>query len=292
MNKTILITGTSTGFGKLAAQTAAAQGNIIIATMRHTNSKNKAASDELTKFGKEQNGSIEVYDLDVADDASVANTMDEILSKHPDIDVLVNNAGLGAGGLTEGFSVEQFYQILNVNVLGIHRLTKRVLPAMRAKKSGLIINLSSVMGRVVIPFATAYTTSKYAVEGYSESLRYELKPLGIDVSVIEPGGFGTNFFGNMIGPEDQHILQSYGEYKDIPEKMWGSFSEMMAKGDAPNPQLIADKILELVEMPAGTRPVRAVVDPMNGGEAPKAINKVTDEIQKQLLSSFGLTDSL
>ncbi len=288
MSQTILITGTSTGFGKLIAQTSASKGHKVIATMRAVNGKNKEHARELAAYGDNQSGSIEVIELDVASDASVASAMDTLSSKYDKIDVLINNAGIGGGGLTEGFTVDQFEQILNINVTGVHRVIKGILPIMRKRGAGLIINISSVMGRVIIPFATAYTTSKYALEGYSESLRYELKGVGIDVSVIEPGGFGTNFFGNMLPPADTDALESYGAYKEVPDKMWGGMTEMFSSDKAPNPQDIADAVDRLVDMEAGTRPARVVVDPMSGGEAPTAINKMTDEIQKALLSSFGM----
>lgn len=256
--------------------------------MRGINGKNKEQATELSKYGESQLGSIEVIELDVASDASVKTAIDQISAKYDQIDVLVNNAGIGGGGLTEGFTVDQFEQIMNINVTGVHRVIKGILPIMRKKGAGLIINISSVMGRIIIPFATAYTTSKYALEGYSESLRYELKGIGIDVSVIEPGGFGTNFFGNMLPPADTDAVDSYGTYREIPEKMWGGMTEMFSSDKAPNPQEIADAVDQLVAMEAGTRPARVVVDPMSGGEAPTAINNMTDEIQKGLLASFGM----
>jgi len=292
MNQTILITGTSTGFGKLIAETAASKGHTVIATMRGIEEKNKNQADELAQYGAKSPGSITVYELDVASDDSVSNAYNSITSDFDDIDVVVNNAGIGGGGLTEGFTVDQFEQIMNINVTGVHRVVKSVLPLMRKKGQGLIINVSSVMGRIVIPFATAYTTSKFALEGYSESLRYELKGLGIDVSIVEPGGFGTNFFGNMLPPEDHRVLESYGSYNDVPKKMRGGFSEVMSSADAPDPQMIADAVDDLINLQPGKRPARVVVDPMSGGEAPNTINHMTDEIQKGLLESFGMTESL
>ena len=288
MNQIILITGTSTGFGKLIAQTSVKKGHTVIATMRGVDGKNKASTEELINFADGQSGSLEVVDLDVAIDTSVTQALNTILAKHDKIDVLVNNAGIGGGGLTEGFTTDQFDQIMNINVLGVHRVTKGVLPTMRKNGSGLIINISSVMGRIVIPFATAYTTSKYALEGYTESLRYELKGLGIDVSSVEPGGFGTNFFGNMIGPADTKTVESYGAYKEVPDKMWSSFAEAFKSENAPDPQDVADAVDKLIDMPHGQRPTRTVVDPMSGGEAPTAINEMTDNIQKALLESFGM----
>lgn len=289
MNQTILVTGTSTGFGKLIVETSLKKGHHVIATMRGAEGKNKSNAEVLIKLAKDKPGTLEVVDLDVADDTSVSNALGDILSRHDKIDVLVNNAGIGGGGLTEGFTTDQFELILNVNVLGVHRVTKGILPSMRKNGSGLIINVSSVMGRIVIPFATAYTASKYALEGYTESLRYELKSMGIDVASVEPGGFGTNFFGNMVGPEDKEAVESYGALKEVPDKMWGAFAQQMQSDAAPDPQEVADAVDQLIDLPQGERPTRTVVDPMSGGEAPTAINHTTDQIQKALLESFGMS---
>ena len=133
MSQTVLITGTSTGFGKLIAQTEAAKGHQVIATMRGTEGKNKNQAEELENFGKEAAGSIEVFELDVASDDSVSTALKAISDKYDEIDVLVNNAGVGGGGITEGFSIEQFEHIMNVNVTGVHRVVKGILPMMRKK---------------------------------------------------------------------------------------------------------------------------------------------------------------
>lgn len=291
MSQTVLITGTSSGFGKLIAKTSVAKGYTVIATMRDRGGKNKDQAEELIIYAKSQPGTIEVVELDVANSDSVDVAVQQITANYKTIDVLVNNAGIGGGGLTEGFTTEQFEQIMNVNVLGVHRMTKGILPIMRKKGSGLIVNISSVMGRIVIPFAAAYTTSKYALEGYTESLRYELKGLGIDVTSVQPGGFGTNFFGNMIPPADAAVLDSYGDYKEAPEKMWGGIGAALAGDQGPDPQEVADAVDKLISMEAGKRPARVVVDPMSGGEGPTIINKTTDDIQKALLASFGMADA-
>ncbi|MCK5467021.1 MAG: SDR family NAD(P)-dependent oxidoreductase, partial [Cyclobacteriaceae bacterium] len=215
--------------------------------------------------------------------------LNDILTKHNKIDVLVNNAGIGGVGLTEGFTIDQLTHIFNVNVFGVHRVTKGILPTMRKHGAGLIINISSIMGRIVIPFSTAYTASKFALEEYTESLRYELKGLGIDIAIIEPGGFGTNFFGSVMAPADTETIESYGAFKDTPEKMFAGFGEALQSDTAPDPQDIADAVDKMIDMPQGQRPVRMVVDPMSGGEGPAAINQTTDQIQKALLESFGMS---
>jgi NAD(P)-dependent dehydrogenase (short-subunit alcohol dehydrogenase family) len=291
MNHTILVTGTSSGFGKLITQTSLKKGHHVIATMRGVEGKNKARAEELIHFAADQPGSLEVIELDVSSDESVTKAIQEILKKHDKIDVLVNNAGIACSGITEGFTTAQVEQVLNVNVLGIHRVTKGILPAMRKNGSGLIINISSVMGRIVIPFSTVYTASKYAVEGYTDSLRYELRSLGIDVALIEPGGFATSIFGKMISPADEEAVASYGSFNEVPCKIWDGFAQQMQSDSAPDPQEVADAVDQLIDLPQGQRPTRTVVDPMGGGEAPTAINHTTDQIQKALLESFGMGET-
>ena len=147
------------------------------------------------------------------------------------------------------------------------------------------------MGRLIIPFAGAYTASKYALEGLSESYRYELAGTGVDVTIIEPGGFGTNFMANMDSGADTDRLESYGPLAELPGKLWGPFMEQLTAEEAPNPQRVADSVLNLIKTPAGQRPLRTVVDPM-GGEAPGAINSTTDQIQKQMFEEMQIKDLL
>ncbi len=286
MSQTILITGTSSGFGKLMTKTLLEKGHKVVASMRDPREKNKASADELKQFGTDEN--LLIVDLDVTNDQSVNSAVNAGLEKFGKIDALVNNAGIGTGGITEGFTPDQFTQLMNVNVSGLHRVTRAVLPSMREHGNGLIINISSVMGRIVIPFATVYTASKFAVEGYTESLRYELGKLGIDVVSIEPGGFMTGFFGNMLEPADKNRVESYGEYAKVPDQMWEGVGDQLTGDEAPNPQEVADAVFDLVELPRGKRPLRVVVDPMSGGEGPKTINETTEQVQKQLLEAFGL----
>ena len=157
---------------------------------------------------------------------------------------------------------------------------------MRTNKSGLVVNVSSVMGRMVIPYAGAYTASKWALEGLSESYKYELAPTGIDIAIVEPGGFGTNFISGMISASDEERINSYGELKNIPDQMWQGFAKFLTSDNAPNPQDVADVISNLIEMPAGQRPLRTVVDPMTGGEGPKVINATSDKVQEQFFANM------
>lgn len=286
MSKTIFITGTSSGFGKLMAETFLKEGHQVIATMRDVEGRNKEAAKHLLSLGDPT--TINVLEMDVTDGDSVNKVAETIKANYPKLDVIINNAGYGTGGLTEGFTEEQFEKLFHVNVFGIHRVTRSLLPLLRKQEEGLIINISSLMGRIVIPFSAIYTASKYAVEGYSESLRYELRPIGIDVSIIEPGGFGTSFMDNMIAPKDEARLSEYGDYAKKPEEMWGGMAEKMQGGDAPDPQEVANAALKLVNQPQGKRELRVVVDPLMGGGGAPEINSTTKNKQANLLENFGM----
>lgn len=288
MPQRVLITGSSSGFGKLITETLLRQGHTVFATMRGASGKNQQAAEALREYAADQPGTVHIVELDVSDDASVEHAVAEILAQVDTLNVVVNNAGYGTGGVTEAFTSDQLTHILDVNVTGVHRVNRAVLPAMREAGAGLLIHISSVMGRLVIPFAGAYTASKYALEGLAESYRYELAPTGVDVCIIEPGGFGTNFLENMQPPEDEARVTTYGAVAQIPEQMWGGVAEMLEDGGGPDPQELADAVRDLIETPAGERPFRVVVDPMSGGEGPRAINQTTDQVQDQLLTGFGI----
>lgn len=204
---------------------------------------------------------------------------------------MVNNAGIGVGGYAETFSTEQYQQVFDVNVMGVQRVNRAVLPSMRAAGSGLLLHVSSVMGRVVIPFSGPYTSSKWAVEGLAESYRYELAGSGVEVSIVEPGGFVTGFGDRIQYPADQERVQSYGEQADAPEQLWSGMFEALQSG-GPDPQLVADAIAEIVRAPQGQRPLRVVVDPFMGGEGARLLNRTSDEIQAGMLESMGMSTSV
>lgn len=288
----VLITGSSSGFGLLIARTLVDRGYKVIATMRGLEGKNAATAAELRGYADSKAGTLHLLELDVTSDASVDDAFRKALELESHIDVVVNNAGYGVGGLCEGVTTEQFQRQFDVNVFGVQRVSRAVLPSMRKRGKGLLINISSVMGRIVVPFAAPYTATKYALEGLSESYRYELSGTGVDVVIVEPGGFGTGFMSNMDGAVDTERLESYGPLAEMPKKMWGGLSERFHGEGAPDPQAVADAVLELIETPSGERPLRTVVDPMMGGQAPARVNQVTDEIQQQMFTSMNLADLL
>ena len=194
MQKTILITGCSSGFGESLAPHLARQGHRVYATMRSPDAKNAAPARSLRELASTEALELHVLDLDVTDEASVAAAATRVLAEPGGIDVIVNNAGQMFGGITEAFTAAEFARQLDINVLGVHRVTRAVLPAMRAAGSGLLINVSSTAGRCALPFFGVYHASKFALEGYTQALRLELAQAGVDAVLVEPGPFTTNLF--------------------------------------------------------------------------------------------------
>lgn len=179
--KVILITGASSGIGRETAIYLAKNNYKVYGVARRVDKL-----EELNKLG------IQTIAMDVTDEASIKNTIDTIIQKEGKIDVLVNNAGYGEYGAFEDVSIENAKYQMEVNVFGLARITQLVLPYMRQQKSGSIINVSSVGGKVSNPMGSWYHASKFAVEALSDSLRLEVKPFGINVVVIEPGGIKAN----------------------------------------------------------------------------------------------------
>lgn len=285
--KTVLITGTSSGFGLLTARTLAAKGHHVFATMRGVTGKNKDAAKGLTEYAKTNNLTIEVLELDVTSDESVTTAMNTIIKRTGRIDVVVNNAGLGAVGPIETYTPEAAQRLFEVNVFGCHRVNRAALPHMRKAHSGLLIHTSSIIGRVGLPFFGFYCASKYALEGLVESIRGEVSAFGVDAVIIEPGAYPTTEFGgNVTLPDDADRASSYGALMEVPEKMFAGMGESMAN-NMPDPQDVADATLLLIETPYGTRPLRTVVDRM-APDPFEALNKTTDQVGSGMADGFGI----
>jgi short-subunit dehydrogenase len=220
MKKVILITGASSGMGKVFARDLAKEGHIVYGAARRVELMN-----ELHSFN------VKTISLDVTDDESMQNCVKEILQKEGRIDVLVNNAGYGSYGTVEEVSMEEAKRQFEVNVFGLARMTQLVLPGMRKQKSGKIINISSIGGKIATPFGAWYHASKFAVEGMSDSLRTEVKPFGIDVVVIEPGGVKSEWsdiaYQNLIKTTENSA------YSEMANKFKQAFSKTVAKNAAP-----------------------------------------------------------
>lgn len=201
MKQTVLITGASSGFGKAAVALFHEKGWNVVATVR--------SPEATTAFAALKN--VLVTRLDVTDKSSIQAAVAAAISQFGQIDVLVNNAGYGTLGALEAASDEVIRQQFDVNVFGLIEVTKAVLPGMRARKTGTIINISSVGGRLTFPFSTLYHSTKFAVEGLTESLQYELNPLGIRLKLVEPGGYKTDFANRSMIYYGSGGLDSYQE---------------------------------------------------------------------------------
>ncbi len=284
--KNIVITGTNSGFGNLMVRTLAKDGHNVFATMREVNGKNAEAAKQLSDWAEAEGHKIHVVELDVTSDSSVETAINSILDTAGNIDIVVNNAGVVAGGLMETFTTEDYHRVFNVNVLGPHRVYRAVLPDMRKNKAGLFINISSVVGRLVFPFIGPYVPSKYALEAMTISYNLELAPLGIQSVLIEPGAYGTEIFNKIVQPSDPARAESYGELASAPQKMFESMGEMLQGDQAPDPQLIADAVKKLVDMPDGQRPLRTVVDKMTGPIV-EELNQAAEKAQNTILQAMG-----
>lgn len=290
-SKIILITGASTGFGNLTAKLLAENGHTVYATMRDTNGKNKVHKDALLDWAKSRQKSLRVVELDVTQDKSVEDAKTLILSEtNGSIDVIINNAGIYSGGIQESFTIEDYKMFFDVNVFGGVRVNNAFLPILRAQRSGLIIQLSSTLGRVIIPYGGVYDATKWAVEALSENLAYELKPLGIDLAIVQPGPFPTEIFQKSFTPGNSSLTENYGKSTEIMMALFNSVKLIMSDENVPNkPHEVADAILNLVNQPQGKRPLRTVVDKMMGGVT-EIINDSASKVQAGLLQNFGLSE--
>ncbi|TAE84781.1 MAG: SDR family oxidoreductase [Bacteroidetes bacterium] len=287
----VLITGASTGFGNITAKLLAENGHTVYATMRDVNGKNKPHKEALLDWAKAEQANIKVVELDVTSDQSVENAKEQILTDtNGSMDVIINNAGIYGGGIQEAFTVNDHKALFEVNVFGTVRINNAFLPTLRKQKSGLIIQISSILGRVIIPFGGVYDATKWTVEALSENLAYELKPLGIDVAIVQPGPFLTDLVNKLYQPENLSIVNEYGKSAEYLKQFSQNFINTVSDPNIPNkPEQVADAILKLVETQNGTRPLRTVVDKLMGGVT-EIINDTSSNVQAGLLQNFGLSE--
>lgn len=282
----ILVTGSSKGFGKLIVETLTKEGHKVSASMRGMDSKNREAAQEIKNWGAMP------VEIDVTNEASVQKGVGKALEWMGGIDVVVNNAGVGVLGLQEAFTANDWKNLFEINVFGVQRVNRAVLPHMRAKKSGLLLHISSILGRVVIPFYGPYNASKFALEAMVDNYRIELSSFGIESLLIEPGGYGTSFVDNLVRPSDTACIKSYGPMGQAPEESQKAFERNFEGENAPNPQWVADAVAKVIKTPRGQRPFRTVVDRLGMGDAVEPYNKAAEDLQRGLYGAFGMSDVL
>jgi len=283
--KSVLITGCSSGFGRLGAEYYARRGAKVFATMRNLP---RPEANELTALAAGENLDIEVIEIDVLSDGSVATGVEQALAQTSGtLDVLINNAGIGITGPVEVQDMEATRLAFDTNVFGCQRMIRAALPAMRAAGSGQIFCISSQLGRLVVPGAGHYSATKFALEALSEQMAYELVPLGIDVTIIQPGGYPTKIWVN------RNVYTADLKAR-TPEAMLASYGPLaagMGKEDGTrrtaDPMDVPRAIAEIMAMPAGKRPLRKAVHPIYRPQ--EGVNAAMAEAQLKFLgnSAYG-----
>ena len=269
MAQTILVTGSTSGFGRLMVETLARQGYIVFAGMRAAAGKNAPAAEELRALAQRERLALQIVEIDVTDDASVERAIAVIIETAGRLDVVVNNAGVAYSGPLEAFTLEQVRQQFETNVFSILRVNRAVLPQMREQGSGSLLQIGSISGRLGLPFLGLYGATKFALEGLTESYRYELAPFGIDAAILEPGTFPTTISVNRQVAADAERLALYQAGLDA---FTAPFYAENRSATPPDPQEVADVVARVIAQPAGKRPLRTIVATVAQRQAPQALN--------------------
>ena len=281
MAKKILITGASGGFGKRTVLTLLKNGHQVAASMRNLQGKNQAVAKEL-----QQAGAL-VLEIDVTHDLSASEGVQLALEELGGLDVLINNAGLGVLGMQEFFTPSDFQKVFDINVFGVQRMNRLVLPHFREKQDGLIVYTSSLLGRIALPFYGAYQASKWALEAMAENYRVELSSFGIENCIVEPGGYPTAFSDNLLRPSDKSRENSYGDFANAPEFVLNNFENVLKNNPQQDPQRVADAFAALIDKPKGEKPFRTTVDFIGMADHIEKYNEHLEQIMLALYTNFG-----
>src|ERR687890_87898 len=277
-----VVTGSSSGIGFETALTLARNGFYTYATMR-----NLEKSKNITEIANTEKLPLQVVQLDVNDDRSVKDAIDKIVAENKRIDLLVNNAGYGLFGSLEDISIEEIKAQFETNFFGVIRVTQQVLPVMRKQHSGggTIVNVSSVGGRIGVPILSAYQSTKFALEGLSESMSYELEPFGIRVVIIEPGFIRTNIINSSTSAKKD--LDSKSSYFSLTQKVKNHFKSMIENASSSSPQEEGAKVI-LQAITSENPQLRYTV----GNDAATIIqarmNMPDKEFKKMIMQNFSL----
>jgi NAD(P)-dependent dehydrogenase (short-subunit alcohol dehydrogenase family) len=258
--KVVLVTGSSSGFGALIVRTLARQGHHVFASMRGVSSRNADAAAELCAWAGRESATLDVVEMDVTSETSVQTCVEGVLARAGHIDIVVNNAGASASGPIEAFSEVQVEALYSLNVFGPWRVNKAVLPSMRRRRSGLLLHISSTLGRVLPGSGGLYPATKWALEGLTESLSYQVKAFGIDVVLLEPGSYPSPATGKAMQAEDRDVVAQYARAHALVARLKGQPPDETYR--QPDPQEVADAVARLIDLPAGQRPLRSVVGPV------------------------------
>lgn len=282
--QSVFVTGSSSGIGRSICETLARQGHTVFATMRQVSGKNAAAAQELQALAQQENLALHVIELDTTDDASVASAVDAALGIAGKIDVVVNNAGVMAIGVSEAMTVSQVQQMYDVNVLGAFRVNQAILPHMRERGSGYLLYISSTGSLIVYPFMGMYGATKAALSAMAETLHYEVYNLGIDTTILQCGTYATSLPNNVQVGTRQGIAETYGMPGAVANAVVGGFAPYLAASGDPNE--VGNLIADLMARPHGQRPLHQPVGPSS--EPMHPLNEALGTMQGQVLSAMML----
>ena len=291
--KIILITGASSGFGRLTAEALAKVGHTVYASMRDVAGRNAQNAAEMAEMSARDGVDLRAVELDVQSEPSTNAAVEKIVAESGRIDVVVHNAGHMMFGPAEAFTPEQYAQQYDANVLGTQRVNRAVLPHMRAQKQGLLVwvSSSSTAGGTP-PYLSPYFAAKAAMDALAVQYARELARWGIETSIVVPGAFtkGTNHFAHSGRPADEARLAEYeaGPYKDFGEEVEKAFAAIVP--DDADVLGVADAIVEIVDTPFGKRPFRVHYDPTEDGA--NVGFSVLDRLRAEMLHRVGLSDLL
>lgn len=292
MKQTILITGASTGIGNLTARALATAGHTVYATMRDVTKKNSENAKSLKDFAAQNNFRINVVDLDVQSQESSDAAVEHIISEAGRIDVVVHNAGHLVVGYAEAFTAEDLQHLFDINVFGMQRVNRSVLPHMRERHSGTLIYVGSTSTVDLPPFLAPYVSSKSAFDALAATTAYEVGRFGIESTIVQPGPFtsGTQHFPNATQASDKKVTVAYSNLDELVARNEDATSNLFDEGVDANPVAVADEIVRILSLPKGQKPARSVIDFSHGGV--ETVNAALFDAQSSFLTRLGFSDLL
>jgi NAD(P)-dependent dehydrogenase (short-subunit alcohol dehydrogenase family) len=280
--KSVLITGSSSGFGRLAAEHFARSGANVIASMRNLKGGKRAEAQELTDIASKDKLKLTVVEIDVTRDEQVAAGVakaEKIAGGA--LDAVLNNAGIGVGGPAELYDITNLQRAFDVNFFGYQRVARAALPKMRARREGLLVQISSQLGRLVLPNIGAYCATKFAVEAMFEAMAYELAPFGVEATIIQPGGYptkiwtnGARYFEELLESADEERKAAYSGHIELANGLLSGAYQTDAM-DVPR------AIAAIIALPPGSRPLRKPVHPNT--QASDALNAAHKQVQAAVM---------
>ncbi len=285
MAQTILVTGSTSGFGRLTVETLARQGYIVFAGIRAAAGKNASAAEELRALAEREHLALQIVEIDITDDTSVEQAIESLVGITGRLDVVVNNAGIAYSGPLEAFTLEQVQQQFDTNVFSVLRVNRAALPHMRRQGSGLLLQIGSIVGRLALPFQGLYGATKFALEGLTESYRYELAPFGIDAAIIEPGTYPTPISAKRQIAAD---TERTALYQAAIDAFTTPFFAENRSATPPDPQEVADAVASVIAQPAGERPLHTVVATVAQRQAPQAVNDAVTQATRSFFETLDL----